>query len=115
MPSVLFFFRHHPAAFALALCFSLGFSSLASGGGGGSPPNLLVAPAAMGAANANGQSLSPGSGDNTTLVQFNTQAALALPVGGEAAITLPRLGTLTVVHDRQEQHPNGDVTWEGYF
>ncbi len=115
MPSVLFFFRHHPAAFALALCFSLGFSSLASGGGGGSPPNLLVAPAAMGAANASGQSLSPGSGGNTTLVQFDAKAVLALPIGGEAAITLPRLGTLTVVHDRQEQHPNGDVTWVGYF
>ena len=115
MPSVLFFFRHHPAAFALALCFSLGFSSLASGGGGGSPPNLLVFPAAMGAANASGQSLSPGSGGNTTLVQFDATAVLALPIGGEAAITLPRLGTLTVVHDRQEQHPNGDVTWVGYF
>ena len=115
MPSAFFFFfRPVPAGFALALCFSL-VSSLAFGAGGGAPPNLLAFPAAMGAANASGMPRSPGAGDNTTLVQFNAQAALALPIGGEAAITLPRLGTLTLVHDRQELHPNGDVTWVGYF
>ena len=45
----------------------------------------------------------------------DAQAALALPIGGEASITLPRLGTLAVVHDRDEKHLDGDVTWVGHF
>ena len=109
----LFSFQPLRAALALSLCLSA-FSAGASGSKA-SPPALLAAPAAMGAATAGGPSQSPGAGDSTTLVQFDAAAALALPIGGEAAITLPRLGTLTVVHDREERHPNGDVTWVGYF
>ena len=90
------------SALAAFLCFFL-LSAKAS------PPALLVSAGAMPAAGA-----PPGTGDSTP-VAFNAQAALALPIGGEASITLPRLGTLAVVHDRDEKHLDGDVTWVGHF
>jgi hypothetical protein len=91
------------SALAALLCFSF-LSAEAS-----APPALLVSAGAMPAAGA-----PPGAGDATP-VAFNARAALALPIGGEASITLPRLGTLAVVHDRDESHPNGDTTWVGFF
>ena len=48
-------------------------------------------------------------------VKFNTAELFSLPIGGEAQITLPRLGTLAIVHDRTKLHASGDVTWVGYL
>ena len=75
------------------------------------PPALLVSTGAMPAAGGS----QPAQPPDAQPVAFNAQAALALPIGGEASITLPRLGTLAVVHDRDEKHLNGDTTWIGHF
>ena len=106
MFSTLVSFKHAPAALALAA--SLFFPSLSFGAS--APPDLLVAAGAMAAAGA-----APPGLDGASPVAFNAQAALALPIGGTANLALPRLGTLAVVHDRDERHPNGDTTWVGHF
>lgn len=113
-------FKHSMVApLAVFLCL-FAFSPWASGAGGKPPPGLLLpASAPRSAAAPSGRGGPPPVQDSAqdagTPVAFDTQAALALPVGGEARIALPRLGTLAVVHDRQETHPNGDTTWVGHF
>jgi hypothetical protein len=66
-------------------------------------------------ASSTSQVTSSTSANGLLPVKFNAKALLSLPEGGEAHISLPRLGMFTIVHDRSEKHENGDVTWFGYF
>jgi hypothetical protein len=92
-------------SYALAALLTLGPTAFAA------PPALLVSTGAMPAAGGSQPTQPP----DAQPVAFNARAALALPIGGTASLTLPRLGTLAVVHDRDEAHPNGDITWVGHF
>ncbi len=76
------------------------------------PPDLFVPVASSSWV---GVSATIGGSANHQPVKFNAGELLVLPNEKEARITLPRLGTLTITHDRTEYHANGDVTWVGYF
>ena len=98
-----FTLKHRATAIAAALSFSLALPVAAAA----TPPELLAA--------AGGGPVPFSTGPGGVPVAFDAAAAGSLPAGGEATVTLPRLGTLTVIGDRKVQHPNGDTTWSGHF
>jgi len=76
-----------------------------------SPPELFLPPPAAAGVLAADEAPPPAS----QAVKFNGEALLGLPEGGEARLSLPRLGYFAIVHDRTQRHAGGDATWVGHF